>query len=215
MTNLLTRMADSLKADLHEILNQKEEKNPIAMLNHYLRECEKETEKVRGLVERQMKLKDEFRREMQLAGQMAAKRKHQAQVAEQAGERELMEFAKREQAQYSEREQHLSRSYEETAKQLEQLEQKYEEMNHKLKDMHVRRMELMGRENIARAHAKMNKILRPSEDSFHSSSRFEEMEQYIDRLEYQVQTDYYRSTIDAKTEALEKGLNLQKTNSPS
>ncbi|KZZ82717.1 MULTISPECIES: PspA/IM30 family protein [Bacillaceae] len=215
MSNLFTRLKESITADLHEILDQKEEKNPIAMLNQYLRECEKETEKVRGLVERQYKLKDEFKRELQEATRMAAKRKHQAEVADQAGESELKQFAEKEYEQYTDREQRLTNSLRETSAQLEQLEQRYEEMKHKLKDMNLRRMELMGRENTARAQSKMNKVLKSSEESMASSSRFEEMERYIDRLEYQVQTNYYRSTIDAKTEALEKGFNLQKTNSPS
>ncbi|MGD6816031.1 PspA/IM30 family protein [Metabacillus sp. 113a] len=215
MSNLFTRMKDSISADLHAILDHKEEKNPISMLNQYLRECEKETENVRSLVERQYKLKDEFQRELQDAGRMAAKRKHQAEVAERAGERELMQFALKEHEQYTEREQRLTLATQEASSQLENLEQKYEEMKHKLKDMNLRRLELMGRENTARAQAKMNTVLHSSERSYASQARFDEMERYIDRLEYQVQTNYYRSTIDAKTEALEKGLELEKTNTPS
>jgi len=63
MTNLFTRIKNTITADLHEALDQKENKNPIAMLNQYLRECEQETEKVRKLLQRQYTLKDEFTRE--------------------------------------------------------------------------------------------------------------------------------------------------------
>ena len=75
MANLFTRIKNTILADLHNVLDEKEQKNPIALLNQYLRECEQETEKVRKLLERQYKLKDEFTREYQNAVSLAAKRK--------------------------------------------------------------------------------------------------------------------------------------------
>ena len=51
----------------------------------------------------------------------------------------------------------------------------------KVKDMHIRRMELMGRENIARAHHRMNSVMK-TEASYTSYSQFDEMETYIDQL---------------------------------
>ena len=81
MTNLFTRFKNTILADLHGALDQKEQKNPIALLNQYLRECEQETEKVRKLVERQYRLKDEFTREYNQASELAAKRKSQADIA--------------------------------------------------------------------------------------------------------------------------------------
>ncbi|HJV32373.1 MAG TPA: PspA/IM30 family protein, partial [Bacillales bacterium] len=56
MTNLFTRIKNSITADLHEALDHKEKQNPIALLNQYLRQCEMETEKVRKLLERQYTL---------------------------------------------------------------------------------------------------------------------------------------------------------------
>lgn len=47
MRNLFTRMKETISADLHQLLDHKEQKNPIAALNHYLRQCEQETEKVK------------------------------------------------------------------------------------------------------------------------------------------------------------------------
>ncbi len=77
-------------------------------------------------------------------------------------------------------------------------------MKHQLKDMHMRRMELMGRENIARAHYRMNRVL----DGYASPalSTFADTESYLERLEQQVQSDYYRHTIDARIAELEKRL---------
>jgi phage shock protein A len=203
MANLFTRIKQAVAADFHEILDQKEQKNPIALLNQYLRQCEHETEKVRKLLERQYLLKEEFMREYRQAKDMEEKRKYQAEVASKAGENELYDFALHEQTQYEERAAKLNEALQQSGKQLEQLERKYEEMKHKLKDMHIKRMELMGRENIARANHRMNQVLDASQAS-QPIARFEEMEAYLDRLEHQVNSSYYRSMMDARIAELEK-----------
>ena len=215
MTNIFTRIRDSISADLHEVIDQKEQKNPISVLNHYLRQCENETEKVRKLVERQYLLKEEFNREYNEALHLAEKRKHQAEIASKAGEAELYEFALKEQTYYEERVARLNESRGQTNRQLEELEQKYEEMKHKLKDMHIKRMELMGRENMARAQHRMNKVVDNNSYSTKAFSRFEEMESYLDRLEHQVNSAYHRNTIDARIAQLEKQQKNQETNTIS
>ncbi|MBO1512721.1 PspA/IM30 family protein [Metabacillus bambusae] len=215
MANIFTRIKDSITADLHEVIDQKEQKNPISVLNHYLRQCENETEKVRKLVERQYLLKEEFNREYNEALHLAEKRKHQAEIASKAGEAELYEFALKEQTYYEERVARLNESRGQTNRQLEELEQKYEEMKHKLKDMHIKRMELMGRENMARAHHRMNKVVDNNSYSTKAFSRFEEMESYLDRLEHQVNSAYHRNTIDARIAQLEKQEKSQETNTIS
>ncbi|TYR79978.1 PspA/IM30 family protein [Priestia megaterium] len=204
MRNLFTRVKETISADIHQLLDQKEQKNPIVALNHYLRQCEQETERVRKLVERQYLLKEQFIREYQSAEAMKEKRKQQAEVAMRAEESELHEFVMKEYAHYEERANRLKESLQHTVKQLDELEHKYEEMKHKLKDMHIRRMELMGRENVARANHRMNHVLKDHRISMGSFTQFEEMEGYIDRLEHQINTDYYRQTIDSKIAALEK-----------
>jgi lia operon protein LiaH len=208
MSNLFARIKNSIAADFHNMLDQKEQKNPIALLNQYLRQCEHEVEKVRKLVERQYLLKEEFTREYRNASEMVQKRKHQAEIASQAGETELYQFAMNEQAQYEERAAKLHESLQTAIQQLEELERKYEEMKHKLKDMQIRRMELMGRENVARAHHRMNKVL-DANSYTQPFARFEETESYLDRLEHQVNSSYHRSTIDARIAQLEKQLNKE------
>lgn len=204
MTNLFIRIKNAILADLHNVLDEKEQKNPIAMLNQYLRECEQETEKVRRLLERQYRLKDEFTREYQHADSLAAKRKSQAEIASAANETELYQFALNEQQQYEERASRLKESMDAAGRQLIELEQKYEVMKHKLKDMNIRRLELMGRENVSRAEHKMNTVLDNHVYSNQPYSRFQEIESYLDRLEQQVNSSYYRSTIDARIAQLEK-----------
>ncbi len=204
MANLLTRIKETVMADLHEALDKKEKKNPIALLNQYLRECERETEKVRKLLERQYTLKEEFTREFEQAKELAGKRKRQAEIASQAGEEELYQFASQEHMQYEERANRLNDLLNQASQQMGDLERKYEEMKHKLKDMHIRRMELMGRENITRANCQMDKVLEDNGDK--SFSRFNEIESYLDRLEHQVKSSHHRSTIDARIAQLEKEL---------
>jgi lia operon protein LiaH len=213
MTNLFTRIKNTVLADLHEALDQKEKQNPIALLNQYLRESEQETEKVRKLLERQYKLKEEFAREYQQALELAEKRKYQAEIASRAGENDLYQFAQAEYQQYTDRVQRLGTSLEQVKTQCGELERKYEEMKHKLKDMHLRRMELMGRENVTRANLRMNQVLDSNNYSDKPYSRFNEIEKYLDTLEHQVNSSYYRSTIDARIAELEKNAKLEESKS--
>ncbi|WP_201714864.1 PspA/IM30 family protein [Rossellomorea arthrocnemi] len=212
MTNLFQRLKNTVMSDLHEALDKKEKKNPIAVLNHYLRQCEQEVEKVRKLVERQYLLKEEFQKEYQQASVLADKRKYQAEVASKAGEEGLYEFALQEQKYYEERALRIQESKMQATKELEELERKYEEMKHKLKDMYIKRMELMGRENIARAHNKMNSVIESSSGYNNQAfSKFDEIETYLDQLEHGVNSSYYRNTIDAKIAKLEKDTKNEET----
>lgn len=209
MTNLFTRIKNTITADLHEALDYKEKQNPIALLNQYLSQCEHETEKVRKLLERQYALKDEFTREYQQAVELAEKRKYQAETASKAGETELNQFAAAEQNQYKERANRLHASLEQVKVQLSELERKYEEMKHKVKDMHLSRMELMGRENVTRANLQIHQVLDSNSYSNNSYSKFKDIENYLDRLEHQVNSSYYRITIDARVAKLEREMNKQ------
>lgn len=203
-TNIFTRMKDSISADLHTMMDRKEQKNPIAALNHYLRQSEQEKEKIRKLIDRQYKLKEEFAREYLKAQELSDKRLKQAKIADRAQEEEMHEFALKEHEEYKSRADRMKASREEAIAQLEDLERKYEDMKHRLKDMHLRRMELMGRENIAKANHQINRVVDDSVEKPYS--KFEEMEQYIENLEYRVNSSYYQSTFDNKIAALEKKL---------
>ncbi|MFD1019943.1 PspA/IM30 family protein [Thalassobacillus hwangdonensis] len=207
MGNLLTRIKDSISADIHGLLDEKEQKNPMAALNHYLRQSEQETEKVRKLVERQHRLKEEFIREYEQARRLAEKRARQAEIAQKAGETSMYEFALNEQREYENRAERLLASREDAIRQLDDLEQKYETMKHKLKDMQVKRMELMGRENVARAHHQMNRVI--EENGENSYSRFADLDRYMDEVEQKVNRAYYHHTFDSKIARLEKEMQEQ------
>jgi phage shock protein A len=201
MSGLFTRLKDSISADIHDLLDQKEDKNPMAVLNQYLRQSELEVEKVRKLVERQYRLKEEFTREYYQAIETAEKRKHQAEIAHKAGEASMELFASNEYEEYANRAARMKTARDDSAEQLEALEQKYEEMKRKLKDMRLKRMELMGKENMARAYSTVNRVLDDTSDK--CSTRFSDMERYIDDLEHKVKSAYYRQTFDSKIANLE------------
>ncbi|WP_338752803.1 PspA/IM30 family protein [Bacillus sp. FJAT-52991] len=204
MTNIFTKFRRVVEAGLFEFVEEKEKKNPIAMLNQYLREAQKETEKAVKLLERQQLLKQELERELRNARHLEERRSRQAIVAGQAGEEELETFAKHEAEVYKERVVRLEESIDLVQQQLITLESKAEEMKHKLKDMNVRRLELMGRENVARAHHSMNKLLDDTNETNRPFGRFEELEIYIDNLENKVNRRYETSVMDVRLAELER-----------
>lgn len=202
MSNVFTRMADSISADIHQMLDNKEEKNPIAALNHYLRQSEQQKDKVKKLLQRQYQLKEEFTSEYHQAQDQADKRYKQAQIAKQANEDDLFDFAQREYEEYHARAVRMKQAREDTVQQIDQLERRYKEMTHKLKDMHLKRMELMGRENVARTNHQLNSVL--DGNGSKSYDKFQELEQFIDKIEKKVNHAYYESTFDQKIADLEK-----------
>lgn len=118
MSNLLTRLKNVIMADLHDLLEHKEQKNPITLLNEYLRQSEQEVEKVKQLIERQRFLKIELEKEYNLAQNLAETRRYQAEIAIKAQEPALHQFAANEHHIYSERANKLKRSLHQTTDQL-------------------------------------------------------------------------------------------------
>jgi phage shock protein A len=203
MTSLLKRLKYSVEADLHKLFDKKEEKNPIAMLNQYIREAEKQTEQTGKWLERQGKLKQELEKELAETMQMLEKRKHQVELATASGEEDLTAFAQAEVDAYNERTYVLQNSIQQTTEELFGLERKYEEMKHKIKDMKVRQLQLMGKENVTRAHHQMDRILQP-EQKEKNFGTFQEMEQYIERLGQKIEKEHEVTTMEQRLEMLEK-----------
>ncbi|SER89602.1 phage shock protein A (PspA) family protein [Gracilibacillus ureilyticus] len=203
MTNLFTRIKDSVMADLHEIMDQKEEKNPIAHVNQYIRECEHEVNKIKHLVEKQYEIKYDVSRELAQARLMVEKRKKQLELATSMEEHDLASEAKSELDQFEARVNKLEVMESQSIKDLETLETKYVQMKQKLKDLYVKRLELKSRENIARTKRGMNKVLE-TELISKSASKFAELESYIERIEQRVHSEYRLHTLDARFADLEK-----------
>jgi len=203
MNSLWNRFKYSVQADLHTVLDKKESKNPIAMLNQYLREAEKQTDSIGKLLERQSKLKTEMQKELTEAEKMADKRRSQLELAQTAGEEDLIAFAEEEIAAYDTRAAELSESVMETAYELISLERKFEEMKHKVKDMKVRQLQLMGKENVTRAHHRMDQVISP-ENADNKMASVGDMKKYIENLGGKIDREYETSSMDRRLETLEK-----------
>ncbi|GLC87238.1 PspA/IM30 family protein [Lysinibacillus piscis] len=197
--NLLQRFKHTLEADLHQLFDKKEQKNPIAMLNQYIREAEKQTTETGKLLERQGQLKEKLEQEFKENGELLAKREAQLKLATASGEQDLIDFATDEVLAYTTRQNTLQASIEASTREYFELERKFETMKHKIKDMKVRQLQLMGKENVTRAHHQMDGML-----SKNNKANFEDLEAYIDKLAYQIHKDHEVTTFEARLAALEK-----------
>ena len=202
MNSLWYRLKYSVQSDLHTLFDKKEDKNPIAMLNQYIREAEKQTDSVGKLLERQGKLKVELQKELLEAEKMVEKRRHQLELARTVGEEDLVTFAEEEVVAYESRATTLSESIMNAANELISLERKFEEMKHKVKDMKVRQLQLMGQENVTRAHHRMDQFISP-EDAKGQVATVDEMNKYIQNLGGKIEREYETSSMERRLESLE------------
>lgn len=203
MTTLWKRFKYAFEADLHTVFDQKEQKNPIAMLNQYIREAEKQTAQTGTWIERQTQLKVQLEKELQETKEMHTKRTTQADLAYQKNEVDLISFAQTEVLAYANRAEVLKNSISRTTEELFELEQKYEEMKHKVKDMKVRQLQLMGKENITRAHHQIDRVLSSQNADKHILT-FDEMEKYIENLGQHIEKQHEVSSMERRLEMLEK-----------
>jgi len=197
--NLFQRFKYTIEADLHQVFDKKEQKNPIAMLNQYIREAEKQTEQTGTLLARQGQLKEKLEQELKQNAELLTKREAQLKLATTSGEQDLIDFATDEVAAYTARNNTLQASIEASTREYFELERKFETMKHKIKDMKVRQLQLMGKENVTRAHHQMDGMLAKN-----NKANFEDLEAYIDKLAYQIDKDHEVTTFEARLAQLEK-----------
>ena len=203
MTSLWERFKFAIATDLDAVVSKKEEKNPIAVLNRYILEAEKQTADTGKWVERQAQLNVKLEKELDEATNMLNKRKSQLELAQASGESDLSAFAEMEVTAYSNRVSELKLSISENLEELTVLEQRYEEMKHKVKDMKVKQLQLMGKENATRAHHQMDKVLNPELVAERLGS-YDDMASYIKNLGAKVEQEHERSAMERRLELLEK-----------
>ncbi|MEK4228884.1 PspA/IM30 family protein [Solibacillus sp. FSL H8-0538] len=199
MKNLIQRFKYTIQADLHDLFDKKEQKNPISLLNQYIREAEKQTEQTGKLLARQSQLKKELETQLQQTEEMLAKRESQLALATASGEADLIAFANEEVAAYTVRKSELLSSINASTQEYFELERKFETMKHKIKDMKVRQLQLMGKENVTRAHHQMDKVL-----TSNNESNFDELSNYIDELAQKIDKKYEVTTFETRLAQLEK-----------
>jgi len=205
--NLFKRFKYTIEADLHHAFDKKEQKNPIAMLNQYIREAEKQTEQTGKLLERQGQLKEKLEQEFKQNADLLAKREAQLKLATTSGEQDLIDFASDEVAAYTARNNTLQASIEASTREYFELERKFETMKHKIKDMKVRQLQLMGKENVTRAHHQMDGMIAKN-----NKTNFEDLESYIDKLAYQIDKDHEVTSFETRLAQLER--NAVEDNTP-
>lgn len=199
MKNLFTKFKYSIQADLHDLFDKKVEKNPIKMLNHYIREAEKQTEETGKLLARQAQLKKELELQLSQTNEMLEKREKQLQLAQSTEEAELIAFAQEEVTAYTARKHALLASIDAANTEYFALERKFETMKHKIKDMKVRQLQLMGKENVVRANHQMDKVLTSD-----NAGNFDELSTYIDELSQNIERKYEVTSFEARLAQLEK-----------
>ncbi|WP_107942354.1 PspA/IM30 family protein [Metasolibacillus sp. FSL H7-0170] len=199
MTNLFTRFKHQLQADLHDFFDKKERKNPIALLNQYIREAEQQTEQTGKLLARQGQLKQELEAQLKEAETMLAKREQQLNLAILSNENDLIAFAQGEVEAYTARKVGLLSSIDACTTEYFELERKFETMKHKIKDMKVRQLQLMGKENVVRAHHQMDKVLNTQD-----AGSFEELSSYFDDIAAKIDHKYEVTTFESRLAKLEK-----------
>lgn len=206
---LLQRLKYTIEADLNHFFDKKEEKNPISMLNQYIREAEKQTEVTGKYLERQGQLKQKLEKEYEQANEMFNKRQAQVDLAEASAEQDLIDFATEEKNAYAAHMTTLQNSIDQVTNELFGLERKYEEMKHKIKDMKVRQLQLMGKENVVRAHTQMDRILDPESNGKQNErlDTFESMEEYINRLGTKIEKEHEVTSMEQRLATLEKEKN--------
>lgn len=202
MTTLWERLKFAVATDVDMVMAKKEENNPLAALNRFIAEAEKQAATTGKWVERQTQLTDKLERELAEASAMAEKRQTQLGLAKASGESDLSRFAELEVAAYSKRVSELEQSLAENLEEITRLEQRFEEMQHKVKDMKLRQLQLMGKENAARAHHQMDKVLASGFEAETLGSS--NMSTFIDGLGSDEEEVHQRSTMEHRLESLEK-----------
>ena len=201
MTGLLKQFVTTIEADLRQLFDKKEHNNPIELLNKYIREAEKQTEQTAKWLGRQGQLREKFERELMETSTMLEKRTAQLSLAKTSGEEDLILFAQEEVQAYKTRHAKIQASLDTTTKEYFELERKFETMKHKMKDMKVRQLQLMGKENVTRAHHQINEVIQQNADQ--SGDRFSQLESYIEKLGQQIEEDYQTTSYEQRLQSLE------------
>lgn len=209
MTNLFKRIVDTVTNDITGLLDQKEQNTPSSLLNQYIDSCEKEIEHVEKLIARQFELKQQILKEKEEAQYLATKRTKQADIAKEANETELELQALKEAEYYTNQVTKIIEIHANVEQEIYKLENQLQDMHNKLKEMKMKRLELMSRENVAHANRRMHS----SADTFSSDNpffQFEEVERQMTDLETKVHPQYNQSNFDIRIAKLEKELEQKK-----
>lgn len=184
--NIIQRFITEVEITLHDLFDKKEKNNPLARLNLYVRQAEKETMKVKELIKRQNDLLEKIRFDLPVVETQLKNRKVQLELAQEANDEQLLDFAKQEVASLEMRLQVLQETEQEASAQYLELELKFEQMKHQLEYMKVRQLQLMSKENSAHANAYMDEVTNKQSGKY--GTNVDEAMAYIENMAIQNET---------------------------
>ncbi|WP_088043673.1 PspA/IM30 family protein [Bacillus sp. EAC] len=205
MKNLFTRIKNQISADLHGLLDEKEQQNPISQLNYFIKQSESELSKVRALLERHYSLRTKFQVERESAIQMMIKREEQLKVATEAGSEELIKRASDDVNFYKEQAEKFATLITKTEDEVNFMHEQVNQIEKKLKELHTKKYDLMSRQNMAHATKKINETHHLLNSKMPSID-FNYFEKQIRDLELRVRSEFDLQSFDYKIEQLKKDL---------
>lgn len=205
MKNLFTRIKEQISADLHGLLDEKEQQNPISQLNYFIKQSENELGKVRGILERHYSLRTKFQVERESALQMVVKREEQLKVANEAGVEDLIKRASEDLKFYKEQAEKFNALIVKTEEEINFMHEQVDQIEKKLKELHTKKFDLMSRQNMAHATKKINETHNLLNSKMPSID-FNYFEKQIRDLELRVRSEFDLQTFDYKIEQLKKEL---------
>jgi phage shock protein A len=207
MTNLFKRIKNQISADLNQLLDEKEQKNPISQLNNFIKQSENELSKVRNLLERHYSLRTKFQVERESALQYVVKREEQLKIAIEGGTEaeELVKRANEDILFYQKQVEQFTSLIQKTEEEIQFMHEQVEQIEKKLKELHTKKFDLMSRQNMAQATKKIN------ETNYFLNSKMPSIdvnyfEKQIRDLELRVRSEFDLQSFDYKIEQLKRKL---------
>ncbi|MHC5251330.1 PspA/IM30 family protein [Listeria kieliensis] len=157
MANLFDKLKEWNK-DVSKKLDERNEKKRNSV-SYYMDKTKAEIKEAERMVEKQRELKSLFYKEYKEMEVYVEKRRHQVEVASEAGETKLADFAQKEVIQYEEQLATTKEHYDQAASQLEELELRMHEMRLKWKNLKTQHLAEMAEKNAEETSQKMDKVI--------------------------------------------------------
>ncbi|WP_430539387.1 PspA/IM30 family protein [Listeria rocourtiae] len=158
MTNFFNKFKQALNNDWDAMKEKREEKKRNSV-SYYMDQTKKEMKDIERAVDKQRELKSLFYKECTEIEKYIEKREYQAEIAEEAGETKLANFAKEEVAQYKEQLATTQAHYDTATEQLDKLELRMHEMRLKWKNLKTQHLAETAEKNAAETAEKMDKVI--------------------------------------------------------
>lgn len=157
MANLFDKLKEWNK-DVSKKLDERNEKKRNSV-SYYMDKTKAEIKEAERMVEKQRELKSLFYKEYKEMEVYVEKRRHQVEVANEAGETKLADFAQKEVTQYEEQLATTKEHYDQAATRLEELELRMHEMRLKWKNLKTQHLAEMAEKNAEETSQKMDKVI--------------------------------------------------------